>query len=142
LIFRSFTPIPGVLSRKGQPMVKLVALIAIVIGLFVFLPTTPAAVWSAIPMLLVFGLMFDAHRRGQRLLARQGAKEDTLVETSRMIGYVAMFHVMWVGFQGGDSGPMQDGMGGDYAGGAELGGFDGGFDGGGSGGGDAGGGGF
>lgn len=123
-------------------MLKLVALIAIVVVLFVFLPTTPAAIWSAFPMLLLFGLMFDAHRRGKRILARQGMKEDTMVETSRMIGYVAMFHVMWVGFQGGDAGPMQDGMGGDYGGGADLGGFDGGFDGGGGGGGgDAGGGG-
>lgn len=122
-------------------MVKLVALIAAIIALFVFLPTMPAAIWSAIPMLLLFGLMFDAHRRGKRLLAKQGMKEDTLVETSRMIGYVAMFHVMWVGFQGGDAAAGQDGMGGDYAGGADLGGFDGGFDGGGGGGGDAGGGG-
>ncbi len=122
-------------------MLKLVGLIAIIAVLFVFLPAKPAAVWSIIPMLLLFGLMFDAHRRGKRLLAKQGMKEDTLVETSRMIGYVAMFHVMWVGFQGGDPATMQDGMGGDYAGGADLGGFDGGFDGGGGGGGDAGGGG-
>ncbi len=121
-------------------MMKLIALIAVVIALFIFLPTTPAAVWSIVPLLLVFGLMFDAYRRGKRILARQRMKEDTLVETTRMIGYVAIFHVLWVGLHGNDA---QAGAGGDYAGGADIGGFDGGFDGGGGGGGgDAGGGGF
>ena len=44
-------------------MIKLVVLVAIIALLFVFLPPVPAAFWSLLPLVIVFGVFFDAMKR-------------------------------------------------------------------------------
>lgn len=124
-------------------MLRILVLLAIIIALFLALPPTPAVAWSSVPFLLLAALFFDAYRRGRRkLLAREGEdKRDELVEGTRMVAGIMMFHAVWVGL-GSGSGAMADGMhahGMDGAG-ADMGGFDGGFDAGGDAGGGLGGG--
>jgi hypothetical protein len=125
------------------PVTRILVLLAIIIALFVFLPPTPAVAWSSVPFLLLGALFFDAYRRGRRLLlAREkDEKRDELVDGSRFVMGMMIFHAVWVGI-GAGQGAAADGLhahGMDVGGGADLAGFDGGFDAGGDAGGGAGG---
>jgi uncharacterized membrane protein YgcG len=98
-------------NRKGAPVLRLLVLLAIIIALFIFLPPTPAVAWSSVPFLLLSAALFDAYRRGRRLLLRREAaakEEDPLIEGTRWIGGLMIFHAVWTGL--GASGPaMADG---------------------------------
>ena len=125
-------------------MLRILVLLAIIIALFVALPPTPAVAWSSVPFLLLGALFFDAYRRGRRLLlAREkdekGDKYDPLVDGSRFVMGMMIFHAVWVGI-GAGQGAAADGLhahGMDGAGGGDLAGYDGGFDSGGDAGGGA-----
>jgi hypothetical protein len=114
-------------------VLRILVLLAIIAGLFLVLPPTPAAAWSSVPFLLLAALFFDAYRRGRRLLLAgkpAGVAEDPLIEGTRWIGGLMLFHTVWAGL--GSSGAMADGMyahGMDAGMGADVGGLDaGGFD--------------
>ena len=123
-------------------MRRILILLAIIVALFLILPPTPAMAWSSVPFLLLAALFFDAYRRGRRLLLARdtAATEDPLVEGTRWIGGLMLFHAVWTGI--GSSGAMADGMHahgldagmgadfGDIGGGIDGGGFDAGGDGG------------
>lgn len=114
-------------------MLRLLILLAIIVALFLALPPVPAAAWSSVPFLLLAALLFDAYRRGRRLLLARRADEpsDTAADTSRMIAGMMLFSAVWTGLSGHAS-----------ADGAYMHGLDGGFDAGGfdaGGGGDGGG---
>lgn len=107
-------------------MLRIFVLLAIIVALFLILPPTPAVAWSSVPFLLLAALFFDAYRRGRRLLlARKaaGGAEDPLIEGTRWIGGIMLFHAVWTGL--GSGGAMADGM---HAhgmdAGADFGGFD------------------
>jgi len=126
-------------NREVDPVLRILVLLAIIIALFLALPTTPAVAWSSVPFLLLGALFFDAYRRGRRLLLmrKDDEKRDELVDGSRFVMGMMIFHAVWVGM--GSSGAMAGGAhmhGMDAGGGADLAGFDGGFD---AGGGDGGG---
>ncbi len=120
-------------------MLRICILLAIIVALFLVLPPTPAMAWSSVPFLLLAALFFDAYRRGRRLLLARdtAATEDPLVEGTRWIGGLMLFHAVWTGI--GSTGAMADGMhghgldagmGADFGGGIDGGGFDAGSDGG------------
>jgi len=129
-------------DRKVAPVLRILVLLAIIAVLFLVLPPTPAAAWSSVPFLLLAALFFDAYRRGRGLLlARKASDEDPLIEGTRWIGGLMLFHAVWTGL--GSSSAMADGMyahGMDAGMGADAGGLGGGFDAGGidAGGGDGG----
>jgi len=112
-------------------VLRILILLAIIVALFLALPPTPAVAWSSVPFLLLAALFFDAYRRGRRrLLAREDEdKRDALVDGSRFVMGMMMFHAVWVGL-GAGQGAAADGMHAHGMGGGDLGGFDGGFDGG------------
>lgn len=122
-------------------MLRIFVLLAIIVALFLVLPPTPAMAWSSVPFLLLGALFFDAYRRGRRiLLARKDdEKRDELVEGSRLVMGVMMFHAVWVGVGAGSDvaadGYHAHGM----DGGGDLSGLDSGFDSGGDAGGGTGG---
>jgi len=120
-------------------VLRICILLAIIVALFLVLPPTPAMAWSSVPFLLLAALFFDAYRRGRRLLLARdtAATEDPLVEGTRWIGGLMLFHAVWTGI--GSTGAMADGlhghgldagMGADFGGGIDGGGFDAGSDGG------------
>jgi hypothetical protein len=124
-------------------VVRLLVLLAIIVALFLILPPTPAVAWSSVPFILLAASFFDAYRRGRRLLlAREAdAKDDPLVEGTRWVGGIMLFHAVWTGL--GTTGAMADGaqmhgmdagmagdLGGFDAGGIDAGGMDAGGDGG------------
>ena len=122
-------------------MAKLLILIAIIAGLYVFLPPMPATFWAAVPMLLVISVFFDAFRRGRRILAQRDEKAAAMDNASQVFAGILIFHAVWAGLNGPDPAATHSGV---HGHGGDMGGFDGGgFDGGGGvGGGDGGGGGF
>ena len=90
-------------------MLRILVLLAIIAALFLILPPTPAMAWSSVPFLLLAALFFDAYRRGRGLLlARKASDEDPLIEGTRWIGGLVLFHAVWTGL--GSSGAMADGM--------------------------------
>jgi hypothetical protein len=124
-------PVPVEPDRKVAPVLRICILLAIIVALFLILPPTPAMAWSSVPFLLLAALFFDAYRRGRRLLLARdtAATEDPLVEGTRWIGGLMLFHAVWTGI--GSTGAMADGMpmhGMDAGMGADLGGIGGGID--------------
>lgn len=84
-------------------MVSLVLLLAAIVAIVVFLPLPVALFWAAIPSLVVAAKLFDAGRRGRRLLARRG-KYDAVDDMSRLAGGMIIFHGVWTGLTAGQSG--------------------------------------
>ena len=54
-------------------MIKLLILVSVMVVLFFVLPVKAAATYSVILALLIFAVLFDASRKGRRLLARHAA---------------------------------------------------------------------
>ena len=122
-------------------MIKLVVLIAIIALLFVFLSPMPAAFWSLLPLVIIFGVLFDAMKRGRYVLARRrDEKMEAMDQASQVVAGVTIFHAVWLGLTAPAS-AMPPGAHYGAGTGGDIGGFDGGGFDGGSGGGDAGGGG-
>jgi len=111
-------------------VLRLLILLAIIVVLFLALPPTPAVAWSSIPFLLLAALFFDAYRRGRRLLLARRAegKTDSLVDSSRFLAGMMLFHAVWVGMSS-NAPAMADGLDAHGMDGGDFGGFDaGGFD--------------
>jgi uncharacterized membrane protein YgcG len=122
--------------REVDTVLRLLVLLAIIVALFLALPPTAAVAWSSVPFLLLAALLFDAYRRGRRLLLARKAAEpaaDAMADASRFLAGAMLLNAVWAGLAVGAS--ATDGI---YAHGLD-GGFDpGGFDSGGGGDGGAG----
>lgn len=83
-------------------MRRILILLAIIVGLFLLLPPTPAVAWSSVPFLLLAASFVDAYRIGRRqLLKREAAEEtDTAVQASRLFAGVMLFDAVWLGLSG------------------------------------------
>ena len=57
-------------------MINLLALVSVMVVLFLVLPVKAAATYSVILALLVFAVLFDAARKGRRLVARRAARRS------------------------------------------------------------------
>jgi hypothetical protein len=127
-------------SREVDPVLRILILLAIIVALFLALPPTPAVAWSSVPFLLLAALLFDAYRRGRRLLlARREEEEgtDLAVDASRWIAGAMLLNAVWLGMSGGAAADGMHAHGMDGAGfaGFDAGGMDSGGDAGGAGGG-------
>ena len=116
-------------------MLRILILLAIIVALFLVLPAAPAMAWSSVPFLLLSALLFDAYRRGRRLLLARQAEEkpDGAVDASRFIAGMMLFNAVWLGLDGGSSaadGAYVHGLDGGLGAGFDAGGFDSGGDGG------------
>lgn len=129
-------------SREVDPVLRILILVAIIVALFLALPPTPAVAWSSVPFLLLAALLFDAYRRGRRLLLARREEEgaDAAADASRWIAGAMLLNAVWLGMSG-TSGAMADGAhvygmdGGAGFAGFDAGGMDSGGDAGGAGGG-------
>ena len=65
-------------NREAEPVRRILILLAMIGGLFLLLPPTPALAWSSVPFLLLTALFVDAYRAGRRqLLQREGEAETS-----------------------------------------------------------------
>jgi hypothetical protein len=126
-------------SREVDPVLRILILLAIIVALFLALPPTPAVAWSSVPFLLLAALLFDAYRRGRRLLLARREEEgtDLAVDVSRWIAGAMLLNAVWLGMSGGAAADGMHAHGMDGAGfaGFDAGGMDSGGDAGGAGGG-------
>ncbi len=84
-------------------MLRLVVLVAALIAIFVYVAFPAALFWAAIPGLLLFTWLFEAGRRGRRLLAKR-KKYDAMDEASRLAAGMIIFHGVWLGLTSGQAG--------------------------------------
>ncbi len=82
-------------------MLRPFILLAIIAAFFLALPPVPAAAWSSVPFLLLAALLFDAYRRGRRLLlARKAADPGDDADPSRLLAGMMLFSAVWAGLSG------------------------------------------
>jgi uncharacterized membrane protein YgcG len=115
-------------DREVDTVLRILILVAIIVALFLALPPTPAVAWSSVPFVLLAALLFDAYRRGRRLLLARQAEEkpDGAVDASHFLAGMMLFNAVWLGLDGGASaadGAYAHGLDGDFGAGFDAGGF-------------------